>query len=397
MVSFSDFRIVTGIDGIIGKALSGSAEGIANPEPQLVVDDVFAAMVALVDQMVLPHRVDEEGLHHVVLRRLYGIDGVHQVGVVQHHLGRLFREVLASGVDDVEQSGIGQILDVVHGRGATCPDVAGELRDVGRLVGIDSQEVEQLLDLCQIFQLYLLDEQDVHLGHHVHGFQQVFRVVAVLEEEGIEAMMQIVLKVKLRRSLGKNLPPDVLVALQNVVERVSWEVVARLEVEKLSERESPEVVRLDDTVELGVLLLQLHDARPGEDNLQFGIEVVASTELTAPVLLLEHLVDEQHPSAFLTEFAGEVDDAPLLEVEVVHVQIEAFAVAQVEMFLGVLQQECRLAHTSCPLDANQAAAPVNLVHEQTSDGCLCMFYQVVVCPKKCFHLVRFENFAQRYN
>ena len=49
MVSFSDFRIVTGIDGIIGKALPGSAEGIANLESQFVVDQVFAAVVALVE------------------------------------------------------------------------------------------------------------------------------------------------------------------------------------------------------------------------------------------------------------------------------------------------------------------------------------------------------------
>ena len=35
----------------------------------------------------------------------------------------------------------------------------------------------------------------VHLCHHVHGLQQVFREVALFKEERVEAVMQIIAKI----------------------------------------------------------------------------------------------------------------------------------------------------------------------------------------------------------
>lgn len=83
--------------------------------------------------------------------------------------------------------------------------------------------VEELLDLGEILQLYLLDEQDVNLGHHVHRLQEVFRIVAVLLEEGIEAVMDIVLEETVGRDLWQYLLDDMLVVFEDFLQRVSSE------------------------------------------------------------------------------------------------------------------------------------------------------------------------------
>ena len=146
-------------------------------------------MARLVHLVVLPERVHQECLHHILLVHLARVDGVHQVGVVQHHFRRLLGERLALGVDDVDQSGVSQILDVVHHGGAARLYVYGQLTHIGCLGAIDGQFVEQALDFGEVFQLYLLDEQYVNLGHHVHRLQEVFGVVATLLEKRVETMV----------------------------------------------------------------------------------------------------------------------------------------------------------------------------------------------------------------
>ena len=170
--------------------------GIDDAELQFAVDQIVAVATARVHLVVLPHRVDEEGLHRLLLLYLDGVDGIEQVRVVEHDLGGLLGEVFADGVDEVQQSGISEILDIVHHGGARGLDVVGELTYVGRLLrAFLGYLVEEFLDLREILQFNLLDKQDVHLGHHVHGLQQVLAVVAMLLEEGIEAVMDIVLEI----------------------------------------------------------------------------------------------------------------------------------------------------------------------------------------------------------
>ena len=47
-------------------------------------------LVTLVHFVVFPHRVYKESVQHILFFHLYGVDGVHQVGVVQHNLRRAF-------------------------------------------------------------------------------------------------------------------------------------------------------------------------------------------------------------------------------------------------------------------------------------------------------------------
>ena len=163
--------------------------------------------------------------------------------------------------------------------------------------------------------------------------------------------------------------------------------VARHEVDEFAEGESAQVIRLDNSVQFGVFVFQAHHAAAGEDNLQIRVLVVALTQFGTPVGLLEHLVDEQHATAFLAELAGKVGNAVPLEVEVVHVDVQALAVVQTESLLGILQQESRLAHATGSLDAYHAVVPVDFVHQQATYRGIDVFYQVAMRSKKSFHIV----------
>lgn len=152
--------------------------------------------------MVFPHGVDKECFHHFLFVYLQGEDGVHQIRIVQHHLGWLFGELLIVWINHVDESCVCEILDVVHHRGTAGLYAFSQLTDVGRLGSLYSQLVEESLYLSEVLQFYLFDEQNVHLGHHIHGFEQVLGKVALLQEEGIETMVQIVLEVFHRTYLG---------------------------------------------------------------------------------------------------------------------------------------------------------------------------------------------------
>ena len=51
-------------------------------------------------------------------------------------------------------------------------------------------------------------------------------------------------------------------------------------------------------------------------------------------------------------------------------------VVATEMLFGVLQQERRLSHTSCALNANEPVGPVNLVHKDASYRGIGVVHQV---------------------
>ena len=154
---------------------------------------------------------------------------------------------------------------------------------------------------------------------------------------------------------------------------------------KLSERIASEVVAFHDAVELGVFFFQPHDARACEHDFQFGVVVVAVAQLLAPVGFLEHLVDEQHFAAVLVELAGKVGNTAPLEVEVVHVHVEALAVAHIEILLGVLQKECGFSYAPRTFDANHTVAPVDFVHKASTNWCVSMLHKIRVCAKESFH------------
>ena len=113
---------------------------------------------------------------------------------------------------------------------------------------------------------------------------------------------------------------------------------------------------------------------------------MALTELRAPVWLFEHLVDQQRTTSMMIELSCKVGNAVTLEVKVVHVDVQTLTVADIEILLGILKEECGLSYTSGALDAYEPVVPVNLVHESTANRCIDMLYKVSMCPEKSFHL-----------
>ena len=152
---------------------------------------------------------------------------------------------------------------------------------------------------------------------------------------------------------------------------------------------------MHDAVELRVLLLQSHHARPREHNLQVGKAVVALAQARAPVVLLENLVDEQHPATLLVELGGKLLYAIFLEEEIVEIHIQALTVAYVEMLFRILKQEGGLAHTTGALDADQTVVPVDLVHQTTSYRSTSVLYKVRVSAKEGIHSLFFDLFFLR--
>ena len=101
--------------------------------------------------------IDIDGLHAV------GVDGIHQAAVVHHYARRLLGECLVRMVDEVDETCVGEIFDVVHHGSARGLNLVGKLADVGCRGPFNGKEIEEFLQLRQVFELYLLDEQDIHL------------------------------------------------------------------------------------------------------------------------------------------------------------------------------------------------------------------------------------------
>jgi hypothetical protein len=96
----------------------------------------------------------------------------------------------------------------------------GKLTDIRSLGTSFCQLIEQLLDPGEIFQFYLLNQQDIHLSHHVHRLQQVLAVIAVFLEERIEAMMDIILEISAGGYFRKNVLNDVLMVMEYLIKRI---------------------------------------------------------------------------------------------------------------------------------------------------------------------------------
>ena len=209
--------------------------GIANSEVLLAVYDVEVVFVGLIYDMVLPQRVHEECLHQFLVIDGDGVDGIHKIAIVHHHLGRLLGEFFSYRIDDIDKTRIGQILDIVHHRGTAGLYFISQIADIGRLGTFDSQEIKQLLDFVKILQLYLLDKEDVDLGHHIHGLQEILGEIAMFQEEWVKTMMDIVVKVLERAHLGQNGLDDMLMVVQNLAQRIGTKAVAGLLVVEVSE------------------------------------------------------------------------------------------------------------------------------------------------------------------
>ena len=167
----SNFCIVTGINSVRIESYFISRKCIANSYLAIVVYNIILWFTAFVHKMIFPKRIYKKRFHDILLINSYRIDGVHKVRILHHQFGRLFRKVHSWRVNHIQQARIGKIFYIIHYRGTAGINKMCQLTDVWSLRSIYSEKVEKFLNFCQIFQFNLLNEENVYLSHHIHGFQ----------------------------------------------------------------------------------------------------------------------------------------------------------------------------------------------------------------------------------
>ncbi len=226
VVAASHLGVVAREDDV-GVALDAFA-AIAHVNLDVPVDAVESVSTPFVDGVVAPERIDEVGLHDILLGDGRRVDGVDEIRVVEQYGGGFLGEALVFLINKVDESGFFEILEIVHHRGARSADLFGESTHVGRGVLADGKQIEELLDALEVFELDLLDEQDVDFDHGVHRPQELLGEVAAFEEEGVVAVVEILLEILPRAHLGEDGFENALVVLEEFFEGVGTEIFSGL-------------------------------------------------------------------------------------------------------------------------------------------------------------------------
>ena len=100
-----------------------------------------------------------------------------------------------------------------------------------------------------------------------------------------------------------------------------------------------EYVAATQRCQFGIGHIGFLDRRGRIDDAQAGIAVIALAELSPPVGQFESLINKQDQTTLRHKFPGELYDASSLEVEIIRIDVEAFTLANIEMFLGELQEK----------------------------------------------------------
>lgn len=170
---------------------------------------------------------------------------------------------------------------------------------------------------------------------------------------------------------------------------IAAEIGTGHEVDILAEREATEVVRIYNTVEYRVSLLETHNGRTCKDDLHLRVLIMDELELFAPIWILEDLIDQQRTTTLLLELRDELTQSVGVEVEVVHIDVETTTVVWTILLESILQQECSLTYTSATLNADQAATPINLVYKLATYRRVDVLYQILMSSIKCLHRMIF--------
>ena len=281
VVAASHLGVVAGEDDV-GVALDAFA-AIADVNLDIAVDAVESVSAPLVDGVVAPEGVDEIGLHDVLLGDGRRVDGVDEIRVVKENRRGFLGETLVFLVNEVDESSFFEILEIVHHGGARSADLFGESTHVGRGVLADGEQIEELLDALEVFELDLLDEQDVDFDHGVHRTQELLGEVAAFEEEGVVAVVEILLKILPGSHLGEDGLENALVVLEEFFEGVGAEVFSGLEIDEFAEGESVQPVLSGQRVEVGVVVFASAYRGGGIDDAEQGEVLIALDDLLAPI------------------------------------------------------------------------------------------------------------------
>ena len=225
----------------------------------LAIDDEHRTTVGGVDLVVAMQGGIEECLCYGLLIGLACASGVAQVRVLHIYLGRLERELLALWIEHVQQARILEVFNIVHCGRTRAIDGVCQTADVETARRLLEHEVEQFAQLRQGTDLNLLDEQHVHLKDHIHHLQQRLGEVVRLEEERIVAMVKVVIKILQWLDILADLLRNLHMVLEDILERIDWQLETECDIEVLAEAEATQVVGMYNIADVMVILDESHD------------------------------------------------------------------------------------------------------------------------------------------
>ena len=115
-----------------------------------------------------------------------------EVRITQIDDSRLTHLGIFCSVDRPCDTCIREIAQVVHDRTSRGLDLESQLGDIEHLQRRTlRQDIDQLTKLVQEALLELLNEEEVNLQRHIQRLQQILRVKARLQVEGIIAILKV--------------------------------------------------------------------------------------------------------------------------------------------------------------------------------------------------------------
>ena len=102
--------------------------------------------------------------------------------------------------------------------------------------------MKKFLEFWKIAEFYLLEEENINLKHGIHILNEHLAIVLLLEEERIEAMVDVVLEIRERLDNAAYLRGYLLMVSNNLLIAVWTEVGTSYEIDVFAEREATEVV-----------------------------------------------------------------------------------------------------------------------------------------------------------
>ena len=345
----------------------GANYPVTDTEAILTIDEELnVALVALIELIALMQHVVEEGLTKLTWLYLIQTSWIEDISVVHIDHSWLLWERLLSGIEHIDESGLLEVRKIVDYRSTAGLNALGQKADIRRTWSLLSQDMKQLLELWQIAEFDLFQEKNIYLKHGVHLLDEHLRVVLLLKEEWIIAMMDVILEIVQWLDLATDVSSNLSMMFKDILVAVRLEVSTSHEVDVLTEGEATKIVAVNHAIEHRILLLEAHHGTTCKNNLNFWILVMNELQLLAPVWVLEDLVDQKGATAELLEVSHKLAQSVCVEVEVVHVNVETTTVIRTILLECILQQEGSFAYTTAALDTDQAAAPVNLVNQSTA-------------------------------
>ena len=317
-------------------------------------------------------------------------------------LGRLHREGFAFGIEEVDESGVLEVLDIVHRGCPTETDGFGYVADVKRTRCVLHQDIKQFAQFMETSHIDLLDHEHIHFKLGVHHLEQFGLKGLGLQIGRIVTVIEVVPEIIERSNAFAYLTRDRGMALDDLFERIRAQLKSRLDIKVLAEGETTQVIGLHDAFDIVVILIDRHDGCSTEDNMEVAVLGIAAFEFPTPVGVLEQLVQEEVLTACLRKRTGQFEQGMLGEAEVVEADIEtrAYILEGLTRFASSLvfgfghvpplrlnlfdtgKEEVGFSHTSSAFDSDQTIFPINLVHQLPANGHKSVCYEEIMDPKK---------------